>query len=294
MPKTTVLMPARNVAKYVEAALRSVQMIADDIDIQVLDDASSDSTWDLVRQVADSDPRVKIHQSTERMGQVMSRKTLLERSDSEYLLFVDSDDVYLSCNYEKQARLLDEHREIDVVYGKMQLMDEALRECAGVLGKPFSHFSLAYYNSVGVGGTMARRSSVVNAGGFLETGFGKDSICPDYFLWWRMAAKGGVFHFIDEFIYLYRPHGSQMSKQGSGERIRLLSQFMWDYIISHNKGLFEDLITGRELSLSKKDIPVAVLLLSIISRKVPMDSPDHNRILDLVCRYSPRIISPIC
>ena len=59
MPQLTVAMPARNTASYVRSAIESVLRQADvDLELVVVDDASEDSTAEIVESIRD--PRVRL------------------------------------------------------------------------------------------------------------------------------------------------------------------------------------------------------------------------------------------
>ena len=59
--KCSVLIPARNEEANIALALRSV-LQSDDVDLEVivLDDDSTDRTAEIVREIADTDPRVRL------------------------------------------------------------------------------------------------------------------------------------------------------------------------------------------------------------------------------------------
>ena len=84
-----------NDAEHLPAALRSAQaQTLRDIEIVVVDDASSDASFDIASGFAQRDPRFHVHRlDTNSGGCSRPRNTGLEHATGEFVLFLDSDDV---------------------------------------------------------------------------------------------------------------------------------------------------------------------------------------------------------
>ena len=94
MPKISVLIPAYNVERYVARCLESVLgQTFEDIEVIVVNDCSTDGTRGVVQEFVSRDPRVKLIDHEENYGVLWARKTLIEASEGEYLMFVDADDA---------------------------------------------------------------------------------------------------------------------------------------------------------------------------------------------------------
>jgi len=67
-PRVSVLVPAFNVERWIESALRSVlRQTMSDFELVVLDDASTDGTRDVIARL--SDPRLRIYCNPSNLGQ---------------------------------------------------------------------------------------------------------------------------------------------------------------------------------------------------------------------------------
>jgi glycosyltransferase involved in cell wall biosynthesis len=97
-PLLTVVIPAYNVDGYIEEALDSVlsQAYIDDIDIVVIDDGSSDSTFDVVKRVMDRDSagRIRLIRQSNR-GLSGARNAGIAAVRTPYVGFLDGDDIFL-------------------------------------------------------------------------------------------------------------------------------------------------------------------------------------------------------
>lgn len=95
-PRVSVLVPCWNAASTIERALASVlaeQAIP--LECLVIDDGSTDGTVDLVRTIADLDPRVVLIAVGENEGVSNARNRGLDAARGEWLTFLDADDRLL-------------------------------------------------------------------------------------------------------------------------------------------------------------------------------------------------------
>ena len=94
-PLVSIIMPAYNCEKYIEAAIRSV--IAQTYsawELFVIDDGSADSTCLIAAEMEQKDPRVKLIRNPVNMGTARTRNRGLDLSTGEYVAFLDSDDMW--------------------------------------------------------------------------------------------------------------------------------------------------------------------------------------------------------
>ncbi|UTW56256.1 glycosyltransferase family A protein [Kordiimonas sp. SCSIO 12610] len=90
----TVIMTAFNTGKYVENALRSIlEQSHKRLEVMVIDDASTDDTLDIIRNIARTDDRVKVFNSPVNHGTYWSKNWCLAKAKGDFVAFHDSDDV---------------------------------------------------------------------------------------------------------------------------------------------------------------------------------------------------------
>jgi len=91
-PKVSIIVPVYNVEKYLPRCITSLRnQTLQNIEIILVDDASSDSSPVICDKMAKEDSRIKvIHKANEGAG--MARNAALEIATGEYIGFVDSDD----------------------------------------------------------------------------------------------------------------------------------------------------------------------------------------------------------
>ena len=107
VPKVTVITPARNVATFLPATMRSVlAQTLTDFEYLVVDNASDDATPAVVASMADRDDRVRLL-SESRLGSGAARNRALAQARGQYLAFVDGDDTWLPTKLQKQVEQIE-------------------------------------------------------------------------------------------------------------------------------------------------------------------------------------------
>lgn len=92
--KFSIIIPAYNVEKYIGECLNSIlSQSYENYEVLVIDDGSSDSTVQMIKWYIEKDSRVKLLQQ-KNAGPSRTRNTGIECASGDYILFMDSDDVY--------------------------------------------------------------------------------------------------------------------------------------------------------------------------------------------------------
>ena len=93
MPKLSIILPIYNVEKYLNKCIESIiNQTLDDIEIICIDDKSTDSSLDILKDYAQKDKRIKVITLTKNQGQGIARNIGINLAKGEYLGFVDPDD----------------------------------------------------------------------------------------------------------------------------------------------------------------------------------------------------------
>lgn len=141
----SILIPAYNVAPFVEQCLQSVihQTTSYSYEIIVVDDGSTDGTSAILDRYAGHGGSTVLHQSNK--GLACTRNRLLNEASGEYIMFVDADDVLPPNAIEALMRNTG-NQKIDIVQGSYQ----NIRESGERISAEVSHFR-------GTCGTYAER-----------------------------------------------------------------------------------------------------------------------------------------
>lgn len=105
-PNISVIIPAYNAAETISTSLRSALSSHLVVEVIVVDDASRDSTQEIVRNIADKDQRVVLLTREANSGPAAARNMALEKARGEYIAILDADDFFLPGRLEKIATFI--------------------------------------------------------------------------------------------------------------------------------------------------------------------------------------------
>ena len=92
-PAISIVVPAYNKEPYIKQCMDSlINQTLKNIEIIVVDDASTDNTLQILRDYEKKDSRVKIIATEHNCGRHVARKTGVQETSGDYVLFVDADD----------------------------------------------------------------------------------------------------------------------------------------------------------------------------------------------------------
>jgi len=107
-PAVSVILPTYNRSKTLERAINSVlKQTYSDLELIIVDDASTDNTEEIVKAFMNKDGRVIYIKHSSNTGPAGARNTGIKRSTGRYIGFQDSDDEWMPDKLEKQVKILD-------------------------------------------------------------------------------------------------------------------------------------------------------------------------------------------
>ena len=102
-----VVMAAYNAAATIDASIASVcHQTYPDWNLWVVDDGSTDGTWQRLLHWQQIEPRIRIRRLLVNAGPAVARNTALQDIDTEYIAFLDADDRWHPNKLEIQLRAM--------------------------------------------------------------------------------------------------------------------------------------------------------------------------------------------
>lgn len=102
MVKVSIIIPVYNSEKYLKKCLDSIcNQSLQDIEIIILDDASTDHSLDIIKSFEKRDSRIKVIHMDRNVGPGVLRNIGISLSNGEYIGFIDSDDYIEPNMYEE-------------------------------------------------------------------------------------------------------------------------------------------------------------------------------------------------
>ncbi len=120
----SVIIPLYNVERYVEEAIKSIQNQSyKNIEIIVIDDASTDNTYQILKRIAERDNRIKLYKNQRNLKIVKTLNYALTLANGEYIARMDGDDISQLDRIERKVRFLMENKEFDLVGCSVKAID---------------------------------------------------------------------------------------------------------------------------------------------------------------------------
>lgn len=173
-PKISVIMSSFNSEDTVELAVKSIlNQSWNNLELIVIDDCSTDMTWQILQTLAESDSRMKIRRQSINSGPYVAKNIGLSLASGDYVTGQDADDIAMPNRLERQiAPLLDDTSK-QASLGEMIRLDPHGRFSHASRIGSFSRDGIARIASISL---LIERRILVDRLGFWDTArFGADS-----------------------------------------------------------------------------------------------------------------------
>jgi glycosyltransferase involved in cell wall biosynthesis len=222
-PRVSLAMSCNSYGRYLRTAVDSIlAQRGCDVEVVVIDDASTDETADVLRSYA-GDGRVRAIRHDVRRGHLPSNNEGLALGRGEFVGVFDADD-FLTSPYAlaRKVDVFDAHPRVGLVYSAYVLVDEADQPFRLFRPWPsdyvrsgldeFAHLINACY--VPHTSTLVRRSLHTRPDEVYDLSLPH---AGDWDVWLRIAARSDVGYIADP-LQAYRQHRSQLSGSTSSPR----------------------------------------------------------------------------
>lgn len=119
MPLVSVILPAWNAEKFVAAAISSaLAQTLTDLEVLVVDDASTDGTAEVVAAFAAADPRVRLIRAPHNGGPGSARNLALDHAQGAYIAILDADDRFAPTRLQSMVEFMRLHQ-ADIVFDNL-------------------------------------------------------------------------------------------------------------------------------------------------------------------------------
>lgn len=226
-PPVSVVICAYNAENYLSRSIESIlNQTYNNLEIVVVDDASTDSTAAVAEEWAGKDKRVSLVRQKTNGGLANTRMAGLANTKYELVVFIDADDVALPSMLEKQVSTMLSDSNLLGVATYAYYIGQVETNILGVqkIGpKSKEEYFYLYNNNKLIflpATTLCRKSDVLAVGGFRVEGFSSEDgiryqdYCDDLDLWCRMSDlsnTGRYFITVPEPLFLYRKNTNSLS-----------------------------------------------------------------------------------
>ena len=263
-PKVSVLISCYNHAQYIEAAITSVlRQTYANIELIVLDDGSSDNSYQIIRTLADQHQFYAARQQN--IGLTASLNKALQMATGKYICQLGSDDIMMPDKTEKQVAFMEGNSDAAVNGGNALLIDEN-----GVIINhrqkfpPYREIAFAQiFANTGPGiiasTCMIRKSALDKEGGW-------DGSIPleDMYMWFKLTSRGYRMVGLNDVLIYYRKHTRNASRN-----VRYMYESMMKTIAPYQghamySQVYLDMLRRYFLTAAKHDKKLAREILRLI------------------------------
>lgn len=204
--RVAVVVPNLNQGSYLARTLESLfTQRGIDLRVAVVDGGSEDDSAAVIGRY---ESKLTYWRSQADHGQAAAINEGIEHlDDTEYVSWVNADDLILPGALARMASHLDAHPQSVAVTGKAHIIDQAGRVTGEYPARPFKRNAFARTCTVCQPASLIRRRAWEAIGGLDES----LHMCLDYDLWWRLA-KLGPIGFLDEFLACSRDHSTTKTR----------------------------------------------------------------------------------
>jgi glycosyltransferase involved in cell wall biosynthesis len=158
----SIILPCFNAALYVEEAIYSViSQIAKDDELIIIDDASTDSSLEVIERSKDS--RIRLIKRQKNGGIGVARNDGLKIAQGHYIDFIDADDYWSSHRYEIIQTIIKQHQSPDIISGKVEHFYSP-----DIDPKSLAHFKLPPVQQAHLPGSVTIRHDLIKKVGYFE------------------------------------------------------------------------------------------------------------------------------
>ena len=217
MPEVSVIIPTHGRPHMLPRAVLSARAAGADVEVVVVDDASTDETAEVCRALED----VRYLRVERNQGVAGARNVGLLSARGEYVTFLDDDDVRLPCSLDLQLAALRSAPEAGLIYG--QALYDGQTDRAGHDRYPQNcpsgdvFWKLLARNFIPCGSAVFRRSCLFATGLLDHSVAGVD----DWDLWVRIAALYPVMA-LEQPVMIWRKT-TPGSDQGSARAVETVT-----------------------------------------------------------------------
>lgn len=226
----SIVIPAYNAEKTVIETLESVvNQTYKNIEVIVVDDGSSDNTFNVIKEFAKAYGNMKVL-SKNNEGLPATRNYGFQYVTGEYLVFLDADDLLDASYVSSCVEQYHNNSQLDIVYTQTQLFE---RETGLMESWDYSKESILWTNCFTA--TAMMKSENLKAIGLYDTNL---KFAEDWEMWIRMTAHFDNVYKINKPLFYYRKRHTKDSMTDENRK-QNISDESWLYIYNKHYSLYK-------------------------------------------------------
>ncbi len=250
MPEVSIIIPVYNTGKYIAKAVESVlNQTFKDLELIIIDDASTDATYSICEEYAKNDSRVRLFKNEQNLGMMPNWNHALQYITGKFWAKLDSDDWWQENFIEDCYNIISIDENIGMVCGRYVYIDEndaIIPNTEYQLSDDFKDKATDFIWRVKKGNNLFNPVLAQQGNGLIRTEIlkklGKYTLLPagDTEFYFRIGAHYKI-HFLDRLYHYHRIWSqnftrTQVISSGKSEKNLFdVKDIIFDYYVKENK-----------------------------------------------------------
>ncbi len=246
----SILIPVYNREKFIEQTVKSaISQTYKNIEIIIVDNKSTDKTWDLLKELVSQDKRIKIFQNETNIGPVKNWQKCINYAKGEYSKILWSDDLISNDFIEKTISFI-KNKKVGFVFTKTVIFWEELNKTSSAysIGKTGIYKSDNYINGVLFGYDYPvspgcalfrtedlKKNLYINIPNKCNSDFSMHAIGNDLLIFLLTANKYKYYAFVNEKLSFFRAHENSITIQSNIGTLKLYYNLAATYFVENYK-----------------------------------------------------------
>ena len=236
--KVSILIPVYNREKIIGETLHSaINQTYENIEVIVVDNASTDGTWDVCKSFASKDSRIRVYRNETNIGPVRNWKKCIDYSTGEYAKILWSDDLIAPTFIERTLPFLEGKDEVGFVFTSVEVFNDmsgekwqsyvigntGIYKTSDFIEKELLDNTYPYSPGCALFRTKdLKQNLLVDIPNNIESDFSNHAIGNDLLIYLLTAKDYPKFAFIDETLSSFRVHDNSITITSNRARVFLL------------------------------------------------------------------------
>lgn len=204
-PLVSIVLPMYNAQDTINECIDSIlSQTYKNIEINVIDDGSTDESYKLVKTYSDK----RIHLYKYKHNYIKNLNRAFTHCHGKYIARMDADDKMLPSRIERQVEILENNNNVAVCWSGMKIMGRDIQEEKGFEGVIPNLCVLLLRGNLVLHPTVMIRKSILTQNIKYRSSY---IYAEDYKLWTEIALKGLEFYRIADALIEYRISTEQVS-----------------------------------------------------------------------------------
>ena len=234
--KVDIILPNYNSSKFLKETIKSIlNQTYKQWKLIIVDDFSDKKTREILNKI--SNKKIKIFKLNKNYGAGFCRNFAIKKSNSPYLAFIDSDDIWKKNKLKNQINFMEKNNFL-FTYTNYETFGDKIKKVLNP--RKLNYFNFIRNTSIATSTMMVKRKIVG------KIRFTNTEICEDYFFKCKLLKKTKYAYCLDEYLTKYRIRKNSLQSNN-------LRNFYWIWKINRdfNKlNFFENLNSLMSISIN--------------------------------------------